>query len=116
MSSSLKLVTNKEVYRPGESVIATIEICNTQNLGNDSPSILVDNLGSEIKGMERLDPQWFSTEKPLPGSKQKRGTCFLHMSHHLNPWHFKPMTNNLAFLLDVRTLRWFSYDKPLQFM
>lgn len=70
---SLKLVTDKEIYRPGDSVIATIEICNPRNSADGSPSVLIDDLGFEVKGIEKLDTQWFSTQKPLPGSKQKRG-------------------------------------------
>ncbi|KAI9100724.1 hypothetical protein K1719_024086 [Acacia pycnantha] len=37
--------------------------------GHDS----VERLSFEIKGIEKLDVQWFATQKPLPGSKQKRG-------------------------------------------
>ncbi|GLT73058.1 hypothetical protein SLA2020_449430 [Shorea laevis] len=36
-------------------------------------SLLLERLGFEIKGVEKLDSQWFATPKPLPGSKQRRG-------------------------------------------
>ncbi|ONK68689.1 uncharacterized protein A4U43_C05F14860 [Asparagus officinalis] len=72
-SPSLKLVTDKGIYRPGELVNATIEICSPRNSANDIPSILINNLGFDLKGIEKLDTQWFSTQKPLPGSRQRRG-------------------------------------------
>lgn len=72
-SPSLKLITDKEIYRPGDSLIATIEICSRTSSADDGASVLIDNLGFEIKGIEKLDSQWFSTQKPLPGSKQRRG-------------------------------------------
>lgn len=81
-SPRLKLQTDREVYRPGDSVTATIEICTPAGLkddaasaetGEDAPSLLVDGLSFEIKGIEKLDSQWFSVSKPLPGSKQRRG-------------------------------------------
>ncbi|XP_058070686.1 uncharacterized protein LOC131219487 isoform X2 [Magnolia sinica] len=82
LAPSLKLQLDKEVYRPGDSVIATIEIWNPNNANelsemehavNDDYSLLIENLKYEIKGIEKLDPQWFATQKPLPGSKQRRG-------------------------------------------
>ncbi|KAL5199737.1 hypothetical protein ABZP36_020940 [Zizania latifolia] len=78
-SPKLKLQTDREVYRPGDSVTATIEICTPDGLkddaesSEDAPSLLVDGLSFEIKGIEKLDSQWFSVPKPLPGSKQRRG-------------------------------------------
>ncbi|PKU86783.1 uncharacterized protein LOC110095378 [Dendrobium catenatum] len=87
VSPSLKLQTDKEVYRPGDFITATIEISNpaiskdtnvAEPSTNEVCSLLVDNLAVEIKGVEKLDGQWFSIQKPLPGSKQKRGeTIFL---------------------------------------
>ncbi|KAM0922826.1 hypothetical protein ACQ4PT_005925 [Festuca glaucescens] len=81
LSPKFKLQTDKEVYRPGDSVTATIEICSPTSLkddagtvsGEDIPSLLVDGLSFELKGIEKLDSQWFSVPKPLPGSKQRRG-------------------------------------------
>ncbi|CAM0909998.1 unnamed protein product [Alopecurus aequalis] len=80
-SPKLKLQTDKDVYRPGDSVTATIEICSPISLkddagtvsSEDAPSLLVDGLSFELKGIEKLDSQWFSVPKPLPGSKQRRG-------------------------------------------
>ncbi|KAJ1273404.1 hypothetical protein BS78_06G277800 [Paspalum vaginatum] len=82
LSPTLKLQTDKEVYRPGDSVTVTIEICSPASLkddagqtmlGEDGPSLLLDVLSFELKGIEKLDNQWFSVPKPLPGSKQRRG-------------------------------------------
>ena len=72
---SLKLQTNKEVYSPGDPVVITIEIGNPSGNGVDSEalSLLVERLSFEIKGIEKLDTQWFATQKPVPGSKQRRG-------------------------------------------
>ncbi|XP_028787269.1 uncharacterized protein LOC114743243 [Neltuma alba] len=66
---TLKLEADKEVYRPGDPVVVTVEISNPST----SYSFLVERLSFEIKGIEKLDVQWFATQKPLPGSKQKRG-------------------------------------------
>lgn len=65
---SLKLETDKEVYRPGDPVMITIEI---QNPVADC-SLLVESLSFEMKGIEKCDTQWFTTHKSLE-SKQKRG-------------------------------------------
>ncbi|VAI90670.1 unnamed protein product [Triticum turgidum subsp. durum] len=81
LSPKFKLQTDKEVYRPGDSVTATIEICSPASLkdevgaasGGDVTSLLIDGLSFELKGIEKLDSQWFSVPKPLPGSKQRRG-------------------------------------------
>eukprot|EP00262_Sarcandra_glabra_P019402 TRINITY_DN7301_c0_g1_i1.p1 TRINITY_DN7301_c0_g1~~TRINITY_DN7301_c0_g1_i1.p1 ORF type:complete len:557 (+),score=100.89 TRINITY_DN7301_c0_g1_i1:71-1741(+) len=82
IAPSLKLQTDKDIYQPGDSVIATIEIQNpvipneASEIGHatdDSCSFLVESLMFEIKGVEKLDTQWFNTQKPLPGSKQRRG-------------------------------------------
>ncbi|KAL6651596.1 hypothetical protein ACP70R_010521 [Stipagrostis hirtigluma subsp. patula] len=81
-SPTLKLQTDKEVYRPGDSVTVTIEIGSPASSkddvgqtvsGEDAPSLLLDALSFELKGIEKLDSQWFSVPKPLPGSKQRRG-------------------------------------------
>ena len=83
LSPTLKLQTDKEVYRPGDSVTVTIEIHSPASLkddagqtvsGEDASSLLLDALSFELKGIEKLDSQWFSVPKPLPGSKQRRGT------------------------------------------
>uniref|UniRef100_A0A0D9WS60 Uncharacterized protein n=1 Tax=Leersia perrieri TaxID=77586 RepID=A0A0D9WS60_9ORYZ len=78
-SPKLKLQTDREVYRPGDLVTATVEICGLTDdaapagSDEDAPSLLVDAVSFEIKGIEKLDSQWFSAPKPLPGSKQRRG-------------------------------------------
>ncbi|CAM0958902.1 unnamed protein product [Alopecurus aequalis] len=81
LSPKLKIQTDKDVYRPRDSVTATIEICSPISLkddagtisSEDAPSFMVDGLSFELKGIEKLDSQWFSVPKPLPGSKQRRG-------------------------------------------
>ncbi|XP_021288112.1 uncharacterized protein LOC110419407 isoform X1 [Herrania umbratica] len=76
LNPTLKLQTDKDVYRPGDSVYVTIEICNplaSGNTGSIVPSLLIERLGFEIKGIEKLDTQWFATQKPLAGTKQRRG-------------------------------------------
>ncbi|PKA62422.1 hypothetical protein AXF42_Ash009308 [Apostasia shenzhenica] len=86
VTPSFKLQTDKEVYRPGDFISATIEISNpriskmdeNESSNNEICPLLIDNLTFEIKGVEKLDYQWFSVQKPLPGSKQRRGeTAFL---------------------------------------
>ncbi|OWM77465.1 uncharacterized protein LOC116209175 [Punica granatum] len=75
----LNLRTDREVYRPGDQVTATVEIsCPSildpavlQSAG--ACSLLIKRLGFEIKGIEKLDCQWFATQKPSPDSKQRRG-------------------------------------------
>lgn len=69
---SLKLQADKEVYRPGDFVNVTINIVNP-GLINEGPRLLVDKLTFEIKGIEKLDVQWFAKQLSLPGSRQKRG-------------------------------------------
>ncbi|GFP81372.1 receptor homology region transmembrane domain-and ring domain-containing protein 2 [Phtheirospermum japonicum] len=65
----LKLEADREVYRPGDLVTVTIEIKNPTS----SLSLLIEKLGFEIKGIEKLDTQWFNTPKPSSDSKQRRG-------------------------------------------
>lgn len=81
-SPSLKIQLDKEIYRPGDTFIATVGI-STPQISNRHPdgqhwmnqisSFLLDNFSYEIKGVEKLDSQWFATQKPLPGLKQRRG-------------------------------------------
>lgn len=66
---ALKLETDKQVYRPGDPVIITIQISNPSN----AYSFLMERLSFEIRGIEKLDTQWFVTQKALPGSRQRRG-------------------------------------------
>ncbi|XP_052211193.1 uncharacterized protein LOC127814020 isoform X2 [Diospyros lotus] len=88
---SLKLNTDRDVYRPGDPVLVTVEICNNSPSsspsstvqGNDAPtssgdtnagySLLIESLTFEMKGIEKLNTQWFTTQKPSPDSKQRRG-------------------------------------------
>jgi hypothetical protein len=67
---TLKVETDKQVYRPGDPVIVTIQISNPSN----EYSFLMERLGFEIRGIEKLDTQWFVTQKPMPGSRQRRGS------------------------------------------
>ncbi|XVF44541.1 hypothetical protein PTKIN_Ptkin02bG0132800 [Pterospermum kingtungense] len=76
LNPTLKLQTDRDVYRPGDSVCITIEICNpltSGDTGSTVSSLLIERLGFKIKGIEKLDTQWFATQKPFAGSKQRRG-------------------------------------------
>lgn len=80
---TLKLQTDKNVYSPGDTVFVTVEICNPLSSGGNAvlSSLLIESLSFEIKGIQKLDSQWFATQKPLPGSKQRRGEfVFLDIS------------------------------------
>ncbi|KAM1018834.1 hypothetical protein ACFX2C_040407 [Malus domestica] len=70
---TLKLQTDKEVYRPGDPIVITVEISNPSSNDGSAYSLLIERLGFEIKGIEKLDSQWFATQKPTAGSKQRRG-------------------------------------------
>ncbi|XBI11871.1 hypothetical protein VPH35_138836 [Triticum aestivum] len=92
LSPKFKLQTDKEVYRPGDSVTATIEICSPASLKDEAEaasggvtSLLVDGLSFELKGIEKLDSQWFSVPKPIPGSKQRRDIVRLELPRVLPP-------------------------------
>ncbi|KAG8389668.1 hypothetical protein BUALT_Bualt01G0002800 [Buddleja alternifolia] len=65
----LKLVADREVYRPGDPITITIEIKNPTNLW----SLLIEKLSFETKGIEKLDSQWFNTPKTSQDAKQRRG-------------------------------------------
>ncbi|PIN02529.1 hypothetical protein CDL12_24957 [Handroanthus impetiginosus] len=65
----MKLEADREVYRPGDPITITIEIKNPTN----SWSMLIEKLAFEIKGIEKLDTQWFNTPKSSPDAKQRRG-------------------------------------------
>lgn len=80
---TLMLQTDKNVYTPGDTVFVTVEICNPLSSGDNAvlSSLLIESLSFEIKGIQKLDSQWFATQKPLPGSKQRRGEfAFLDIS------------------------------------
>ncbi|XP_048140185.1 uncharacterized protein LOC115731679 isoform X3 [Rhodamnia argentea] len=76
-SPSIKLRTDKEVYRPGDAVVATVEIATPDAGGvakNGSVcSLLIKRLGFEVRGIEKLDSQWFAAQKTSPESRQRRG-------------------------------------------
>ncbi|KAI4369087.1 hypothetical protein MLD38_017574 [Melastoma candidum] len=80
---TLKLRADKEVYRPGDEVIVTVDVCSPEGPSSvvknwESFSLLVKRLGFEIRGIEKLDTQWFATQKPSTDSKQRRGeTVFM---------------------------------------
>ncbi|XP_047177305.1 uncharacterized protein LOC124844411 isoform X1 [Vigna umbellata] len=77
ISPTLKLETDRQVYRPGDPVLVTIQISNPAN----GCSFLMERLGFEIRGIEKLDTQWFATQKPLPGTRHRRGEhVFLEFS------------------------------------
>lgn len=76
LKPTLSLQTDKDVYRPGDSIFVTIEVGNSpvrdhENVAN--PSILVEKLSFEVKGVEKLDIHSFITQKPSPGSRGRRG-------------------------------------------
>lgn len=76
LNPTLKLQTDRDVYRPGDSIYVTIEICNPligDKTSSTVPSLWVERLGFEIKGIEKLDTQWFAIQKPSTGMKHGRG-------------------------------------------
>ncbi|XP_019449629.1 PREDICTED: uncharacterized protein LOC109352200 isoform X2 [Lupinus angustifolius] len=74
---TLKLETDREVYRPCDPLVVTIQI----SIPSNGYSFLVERLSFKIKGIEKLDTHWFATQKTVPGSKQKRGEhVFLEFS------------------------------------
>lgn len=86
VSPFIKIFTDNEAYRPGEAVTVSIEIFNPreQREGQeeeDSLSLLVEGLSFEVKGLEKVDSQWYATQRSMPGSKGKRGnSAFLTSS------------------------------------
>lgn len=85
----LKLEADREVYRPGDLITVTIEIKNVSS----SWSLLIERLNFEIKGIEKLDTQWFTTPKPSPDSRQRRGHYFCNS-----------VGNLIHLLIDVRVI------------
>ncbi|KAF7140233.1 hypothetical protein RHSIM_Rhsim06G0125800 [Rhododendron simsii] len=96
---SLNLQTDRDVYKPGDPVVVTIEIRNnspssglgmnngattsSSSSGNSDAaesSLLIERLAFEIKGIEKLDTQWFTTQKSSPDLKQRRGRIFAFKS------------------------------------
>ncbi|BBN02157.1 RAB6A-GEF complex partner protein 2 [Marchantia polymorpha subsp. ruderalis] len=80
---TLHVTMDKSAYRPGDLVVATIDVRNDgptaikagTNASNRSllDAVLMEDLLVEVKGIERVDPQWLVTPKAPPGSKQRRG-------------------------------------------
>ncbi|KAK7859653.1 hypothetical protein CFP56_004789, partial [Quercus suber] len=52
------------MYRLDDPLIVTIQISNLDT----ASSLLLDRIGFEIRAVEKLDSQWFTTHKPLPRS------------------------------------------------
>lgn len=76
LKPTLSVQTDKDVYRPGDSISVTIEVGNSHVRDNENgfrPSLLVEKLSFEVKGIEKLDIQWFSTQQLSAGSKGRRG-------------------------------------------
>ncbi|KAJ0229880.1 Immunoglobulin [Hirschfeldia incana] len=70
---TLSLQTDKDVYRPGDSIFVTIEVCYSPGRYHANPSVLVEKLSFEVKGVEKLETQWFSSQKSSPRSKGRKG-------------------------------------------
>ncbi|CAN6927605.1 unnamed protein product [Brassica oleracea] len=73
---TLSLQTDKDVYRPGDSLFVTIEVGYSPGMDHENganPSVLVEKLSFEVKGVEKLESQWFSTQKSSPRSKGRKG-------------------------------------------
>jgi hypothetical protein len=66
-------------------VVATIEVANentyyarrTERAGIVEDAVLMEDLSVEVRGIEKLDPQWLVTPKPPFGSKQRRCAAFV---------------------------------------
>eukprot|EP00252_Welwitschia_mirabilis_P001311 TRINITY_DN11197_c0_g1_i2.p1 TRINITY_DN11197_c0_g1~~TRINITY_DN11197_c0_g1_i2.p1 ORF type:complete len:553 (-),score=84.58 TRINITY_DN11197_c0_g1_i2:366-2024(-) len=82
-SPSLNVSTDRKAYRPGDSIVVTI-VVRTGKFSCDSDEQIdqvedcetayqIDDLVVQFKGIEKLDPQWIVRQKPLPGSRHKRG-------------------------------------------
>ena len=75
---SVRVSTDKLAYRPGDTLIATIEVFldDKHSSTTSDPvteSILLENLIIEIKGIEKVDPQWLLTPDSARSSKKRRG-------------------------------------------
>lgn len=80
---TLKVSTDREAYRPGDLIIATVEVHNakcllesngqTEGSVDARDAILIENIIVEVKGIEKFDTQWIITQKPSPGSKLRQG-------------------------------------------
>ncbi|CAM6097364.1 unnamed protein product [Calypogeia fissa] len=80
---TLHVTMDKVAYRPGDVVVATIDIGNnvrptsklraSESGGSIADAVLMEDLRVEVKGIERVDPQWLVTPRVPPGSKRRRG-------------------------------------------
>ncbi|KAL3695876.1 hypothetical protein R1sor_009952 [Riccia sorocarpa] len=78
---TLHVTMDKPAYRPGDIVVATIDVRNDGATANKTgavaktlaDAVLMEDLLVEVKGIERVDPQWLVTTKLPPGPKQRRG-------------------------------------------
>ncbi|CAF2081576.1 unnamed protein product [Brassica napus] len=73
---TLSLQTDKDVYRPGDFIFVTLEVGYSPGMDHENganPSVLVERLSFEVKGVEKLETQWFSTQKSSPRSKGRKG-------------------------------------------
>ncbi|RID56909.1 hypothetical protein BRARA_F00324 [Brassica rapa] len=73
---TLSLQTDKDVYRPGDFIFVTLEVGYSPGMDHENganPSVLVEKLSFEVKGVEKLETQWFSTQKSSPRSKGRKG-------------------------------------------
>lgn len=101
LKPSLSVQTDKDVYRPGDSIFVTIEVGYSPVRDHESgatPSILIEKLSFEVKGVEQLDLHWFSTQKPSPGSKGRRGTRGIFVTEtvirFIGLWRFSRFPNS----------------------
>lgn len=74
---SLKVSLERKVYRPGDTVVATVEIANeapgmVRDLSADA--VLMADLLVEVRGIEKIDPTWLITPKPPTGLRQRKGS------------------------------------------
>lgn len=82
---SVKLSTDKPSYRPGDTLLVTIEVNCDKKLPLHSPAefLVLESLVVEIRGIEKLDPQWLLTAELPRGAKQRRGLFHISLSRVL---------------------------------
>ncbi|PPS03754.1 hypothetical protein GOBAR_AA16926 [Gossypium barbadense] len=109
LNPTLKLQTDRDVYRPGDSVYVTIEICNPFTSGNTGaigPSLLIEKLGFEIKGIEKLDTQWYATQKPAAGTKQRRDVVRAVLPSVIPPSYKGSTIRYIYYIKSALSVRW----------
>ncbi|MBA0601565.1 hypothetical protein Gorai_004739, partial [Gossypium raimondii] len=109
LNPTLKLQTDRDVYRPGDSVYVTIEICNPFTSGNTGaivPSLLIEKLGFEIKGIEKLDTQWYATQKPAAGTKQRRDVVRAVLPSIIPPSYKGSTIRYIYYIKSALSVRW----------